>query len=189
MLGGPLWVLHSPDTRVLHRDLYIHRNTTSTAELSNIVKVVHFRCEGRVRKRVAKNGGNRNIEESLRLIFSSSIGGRNLLCVFLMPPIPIDLRYSFLFLSAHTHIKKKVNVGLDGEEFNSVLGRGTVECLRAIGMGTWRENAKLFADSITKDQDLFSCFLNPSLAYWSNILPLPFDLQNDIQWYVQKWGF
>lgn len=46
-------------------------------------------------ERVSKGSGNRNMEESLEL---SSIGGRDLLCVFPMPPIPIDLRYSFHFL-------------------------------------------------------------------------------------------
>jgi hypothetical protein len=106
-----MWVLHSPDTRALHRDLYIHQNTTGTGEQFElwIVKVVQLGIEreGRGRKRVAKNGRNRNIEESLRLIFSSSIRGRNLLCVFPMPPIPIDLRYSFLFLSAQTHGKSQ----------------------------------------------------------------------------------
>jgi hypothetical protein len=30
---------------------------------------------------------------------------------------------------------EKVNVGLDDEEFNSELGRGTIECLKAIDMG------------------------------------------------------
>lgn len=46
-------------------------------------------------ERVSKGSGNRNMEESLEL---SNIGGRDLLCVFPMPPIPIDLRYSFHFL-------------------------------------------------------------------------------------------
>ena len=55
-------------------------------------------------ERDSKSIGNRIIEESLELDISSNVRGRNLLCVFLMPHIPIDLRQSFLFLLARLNI-------------------------------------------------------------------------------------
>ena len=53
---------------------------------------------------VSKSNGSRIMEESLELDFSSSIRGRDFLCAFPMPPIPIDLRYSFRFLLAYPNI-------------------------------------------------------------------------------------
>ena len=55
-------------------------------------------------ERDSKSIGNRIIEESLELDFSSNVRGRNLLCVFLMPHIPIDLRHSILFILACLNI-------------------------------------------------------------------------------------
>lgn len=114
VLGVLIWALHSLDSRAQHRDLYIHSSTaTSFAEqfVFVIVKVVQFQDWAWAKgKRVTKNSGNRNIEESDRFIFSSSIGGRNLLafprCLLFLSILGTPS--SFFQLSQVPSMKKKI---------------------------------------------------------------------------------
>ena len=113
-------------SRECRRGIYTleHHSLVQQYELS-IVKVVDFKgssVSGEEEERVSKSSWNRNMEESVRSIFSSTKGGGDSLYAFPMPPIPIVLRYSFPFLLAWTitfrgETRKYQCIGINDEVF------------------------------------------------------------------------